>query len=446
MKQLTGLALFFTGFICFNSHAQFDNYKLDQYVNPDYKRQSLDFEFNTVGNFSSEKNEVTDYDTDKYKSSLWSGDLSLMYKKDQNSLSKQSERLLNLSFNGNLSTQKNNDSLLTKDNRLDVLIGYADNSRYYFTNKKFIEFSPAVSGRIRSGKNKTLESKTYDSKSYGMTTSFRLGYGKGRIEHVEDARLAVYLLEDLQSKGVSVKNITPEMIDQLAQCMTAVKYKRHFDSRLQLIDEIATVDSFLLANDIVEKQHSSRYFTTLYDNWQYAGLITRLSGSRFSVGLTPDFYWQKWEDEGSNAYHSFLKGGAYVNYTYEKPVNLYWQHSAFVEAEEAVGRNRGMDENYWSTSLRGSLALGYYPNSRTYMTLTLKENFEFVNDVGADRIYSATNLGFDMYYYLSPQLRLSANAGVNYYYSKYSSDDTDFKTTTNSPKFNFGATLTYSIF
>lgn len=446
MKRLTVLILFFAGLVCFSSYAQFDNYSLDQYVNPDYKRQSLEFMFNTAGNFSSSKQKWDDGVDNKNKSSFWSGDLSLMYKKEQNSLSKQSERFLSLSFDGNLLTDKYDDIILTKNNKLKISISLADNSRYYFTNKNFIEFSPSISGNIDNRREKENGEQEFDNKTYNMITSFRLGYGKGRIEHVEDARLAVYLLEDLASKGVPVNNITHDVIDQLAECMTLVKHKRHFDTRLKLIDEIATVDSFLLANDIIDKQNNSRYFTTLYDNWLYAGLITRLSGSRFSVGLSPAFAWSRWEYKDDKIYNSSLKGGAYVNYTYEKPVNLYWQHSAFVEAEEGVGRNRGIDENFWSTSLRGSLGLGYYPNSRTYMTLTLREDFNFLNDDSYNQTFSNTNLGFSMYYYLSPQLRISANAGINYYYFKFSEDDKSWESTINNPKLNFAASLTYSIF
>lgn len=223
--------------------------------------------------------------------------------------------------------------------------------------------------------------------------------------------------------------------------MTSVKNKRHFDTRLKLIDEITTVDSFLIANNIIDKENNPRYFTTLYDNWQYAGLITRLSGSRFSGGIQPLYIWQKSTPGETSYYTSSLDGAAYVNYTYEKPVNLYWQHSAFVEIKEMVRRYRGGDVD-WETNLDAKFSLGYYPNSRTYMTASASENLVYIDSF--KRIYSLTSLDFNMYYYLSPQLRLGANASISYIYSKQ--DNMSYTSRSNNPRLNFAATLTYSFF
>lgn len=444
MKKTTLLFLF-SGFLTiFCSYAQFDNYRLDKYVNPDYKRQSLDFEVSTTGVFDSYKT-TQGSDETKEKNTSLDGDINVAYSKIQNSLSKQSETSLGLSFDGEYQKQKMDEITRNKNSEMSLMLSFSDESRYYFSNKKFVEFSPQVFGVIRNREEEKVDSDN-DSKWYSINLSFRLGYGIGRIEHVEDARLAVYLLDDLKKNGVLQKDLTHDDIDRLAQCMTKVKFKRQFDSRIKLIDEIATVDSFLVANGIVNEQNTSRYFTALYDNWQYAGLITRLSGSRFSGGIAPGYNWSKNKWNDNKSYSSQVDGTLYVNYTYEKPVNLYWQHSAFIELGEEVGRVRHFEENYWKTYLSGRVSLGYYPNSRTYMTLRLSELFYFEDNEYWDGIYSSTNLAFDMYYYLSPQLRLSANANLNYLYLKEDYDDRDYKYSTNYPRFNFGATLTYSIF
>lgn len=422
--------------ICFFTYAQFENYKLDQYVNPDYKRQSLDFEVSTAGYLDLQKSKMDDISS-KYSSKSFNGDLGVIYDLIQNSESRQSHRNLKFNLDGNYLNYKIEDSTLNKKSDFNMLLEYDDNSLYYLNNKNFIELSPHV---LAVYKTESETSKDNYKVNY-LNLSFRLGYGKGRIEHVEDARLAVYLLEDLIANGVSVKNMTPEIVDKLAQCMTSVKNKRHFDTRLKLIDEITTVDSFLIANNIIDKENNPRYFTTLYDNWQYAGLITRLSGSRFSGGIQPLYIWQKSTPGETSYYTSSLDGAAYVNYTYEKPVNLYWQHSAFVEIKEMVRRYRGGDVD-WETNLDAKFSLGYYPNSRTYMTASASENLVYMDSF--KRIYSLTSLDFNMYYYLSPQLRLGANASISYIYSKQ--DNMSYTSRTNNPRLNFAATLTYSFF
>lgn len=106
-----------------------------------------------------------------------------------------------------------------------------------------------------------------------------------------------------------------------------------------------------------------------------------------------------------------------------------------------VRRYRGGDVD-WETNLDAKFSLGYYPNSRTYMTASASENLVYMDSF--KRIYSLTSLDFNMYYYLSPQLRLGANASISYMYSKQ--DNMSYTSRSNNPRLNFAATLTYSFF
>ncbi len=452
------------------AHSQTNDYRLDSYINPDYKRKELDFNFGSSGAISSDKTKYksdTKYPTKETERQSFGGGIETQYYQIINSLKKQSKTNAMIDLSGSyLNNNYQNDDDDTKNKNFEINLAFDQQGFYYGKNKKFIEFSPNASFAYSSS------SYTYSSSSdnYGdpitsdiertnkntlANLSFRLGIGKGRIEQVGDARLAMYILSDLKQLGHLKKTLNPDEVNRLAQQITSIKNKRQFDSRIKLIEEITTVDSFLVANGYTENEKTASFYTSLYDNWLYAGLFERASGSRFSFGIAPHFSWTHYDTDYTpsrqdlydrNDYYSDINGSIYASYQYEKPANLYLQHSIYTELTGEWGKRRGEDNNYFAPTLSGSYGLGYYPNSRTHIrtsySLLLHSNQQKDWDT-----YSISNqLGADMYYYLSPQLRLSASGGLSYWF--YHSERNDLKSTQHNkyPNLSFNIGLQYSIF
>ena len=455
---MKNLLLLFVFFIPISAFAQYENYKLEDYVNPDYKRQELDFKFNLGGDISSwkQQNRGWDYIWSRNNESI-AGNANIAYHKWKNSLEFQGLTAISSSISGAYDNKEEDNSAI-KSNDIRASIDFSHTGLYYSNDKKFIEFSP-YAGFIYQDMNDKDKNSDYQLKTewdnLNIHVGFRIGIGKGRIEYVEDARQAVYILQDLQEKGLLKKILTDDEVNAFARQMTSVKMKRQFDSRIRLIEEISAVDSFLVANGYIDNTHSAPYFTSLYDNWMYAGLIRRQSGSRFSVGLRPGYYYSQNKHKQNYTplreglanhdyknYNSDIRGALYADYKYEKPENLYWQRSAEISADVNLGKVRNNDSNNLESQLYGAYSIGYYPNSRTSISGGVSE-YLYYNNYN-NFISTVTSLGIDIYYYLSPQLRISGDCGLSYNFSRYVDDN--YNMYNKYPNISFGASLTYSIF
>lgn len=442
--------------------AQTSDYKLDSYINPDYKRKELDFTFDGAANISSDKakfNSGYEYLNYESETQFFSGNLISRFYQVANSVKKQATRNIRLSTSGNYSNKNdidNKDDIKYKNLGLDLSFGqYGD---YFGKDKRFIEFSPNASFGYRYTLDDEYEYGSsiveMTSKSTFINTSFQIGVGKGRIEQVGDARLAMYILSDLSKKALLIKTLSPDEVNKLAQQITSVKNKRQFDSRIRLIEEISTVDSFLIANGYVENNKGASFYTALYDNWLYAGLFERAAGSRFAVGLSPMYYWTRSKTDfelsdyypNSNNYYSNANIGAYVSYRYEKPANLYLQHSVVASIKGNWGKYRNADDNYLSPYINGEYRLGYYPNSRTHLQGSCFFNYESIHEGDWDRYSIYSGLRENIYYYLSPQLRINVSTALTFQYYNDNNDLLDRIHRNKYPNFSFEAGLQYSFF
>ena len=268
-----------------------------------------------------------------------------------------------------------------------------------------------------------------------MTPSLKAGIG--RIEPVQDARHAVYILQELADIArVSTDKSTEEILE-FARLISELKNERFFDARLKRIYELQMVDSFLLAQDYL-LEYDAAYFATLADFWANGGSPQRLSGQRISLAFIPDYLyeWNKDDFIMPNDYEDTYKRntiGIYggVEYVREKPINLTWQNS--IDAALYYGWTQQKDINEYggpspSETLERTIRLpllqagfaqrfGYFPNTRT--SARAGYNLQYVHFFDATdvpnkvqgREGNGLRLGgnFNMNYYFSPQLRFSAN-------------------------------------
>lgn len=454
MKKTNLIALLLTTMVLFyvkTSCAQNTTFKLSDYKNPNYFYQALDLNLGLNSASSANKN---DNSSDFYnlKSYSLGSDAHAYYSIYQNSPKSQSEFYTRLSGSfssgGQLNTYELENSELKKHS--------SSNSEYLvisglkrFYNLKLTYFE--VNGSYNIGNNGSsnnedrFDADTISNSIKGSSKIFQtyshlaLLIGKGRIEQVQDARMALYLIEDMHQLNRDTRPVSGEEVLELAKLITSLKYKRFFDSRLRKIAEISAIDSFMQQKGFVSS-FDATYFTSLNDNWDYANNPERNSGWSIYTGIESDFgyyntknhtdYKVPVQDLAEYTYNQkTLRGFIVAGLNYEKPINLKWQKSAYVKARfgsayqlsSQTNTNQDDINNFQGTTpsfdLSASYGYGYYPNSRTWLTagwnFSSSYGKQFTGTSKEDKensknsFYTYTGPNVKAYYYLSERLRLS---------------------------------------
>lgn len=425
---------------------EYKDYDIGSYRLPDITRNELDFSLNSNGNFK-------DYAKGGDQASV-NGDFKVDFNRYRNARSFRGKQNAAFSLSGDYS--KN--GMGEKNSKYALGLFYSNSSRFYGADPEgwFFEtggnFSFLMAGDKQFGEVETESKNT----SKDVALSIPLRVGKGRVERVEDARQAIYILENLAKRKVLNRRLTDAEIDEFARLISTVKNKRFFDARLRMIDEVTAVDSFLTRSGALASGGAA-YFTTLYDYWMYGDLFERKSGTEISGGIRPGYTFGKYDVPYPSEYESRAKHPsieADVRLDYERPLSLYWQNSAWVSLsggyerwnrEYLVPERPESEEDVYGARLSGRYAFGYYPTSRTNINLGIEERLgwdKHEGGAGEELSYMSTNtsLTLDMYYYFSPQLRLAAEARLGYYHMDEKSMDYA------RWHGNFALTLTYSLF
>ncbi len=452
------------------SAQEYKNFDLSKYITPDIKRSRLDFGFDSYGKFAD------NFDTEK--SSLLFGQLNSSFENIKNTRKKVTSLNLNLNLNGQYTGSKNDVYTNNISNSFNFQDGlnFSYIGKYYNSSNYFISTGTTLrmyNELVNYNKKSDLifKQKSHNTYSdYGLTPS--IGIGLGRIESVEDARQALYLMKELSKNGVLNRELSTDETFQLAQQISRVKNKRFLDSRLRKIDEITSVDSFFVGHNLIQ-QSDARYFTTLYDIWENGALFQRKSGHEFELKIEPGIGFRQskvnnnwfspdstyWSNSTNKIYGANLS----INYNLEKPVNLNWQHSVrssfggssysyLGNSSQSSSQNENLsDYNTSALYLNGSYSIGYYPTTRTNLVLGIDQYFTqrfsktylggSFDSVDWNKNFDSTSrLNFSIYYYLSPQFRISGSTSLNYNYSIYNTN----KNTRLSGAFD--ATISYSLF
>ena len=300
--------------------------------------------------------------------------------------------------------------------------------------------------------------QSYENKSSVRTRSALLipglGIGFGRIERVEDMRQAIYIVDAIQQAGRLNRNLTKDELFRFSQLISGVKNKRFLDSRLHLIDEITTVDGFLKEIGLVDNSDAA-YFTNLYDMWQHGDLFGRKSGSEVRLRMLPRFTFTNTQSrlnsmipdtnhliiDQNNAFY----GQAELQYTYEKPFRLNWQHSVHAGSLASLTKSMMTETTfptYTSAEIYGGYQLGFYPSTRTYLQAGISQSVWGGKDENATNwtLLAQTELQSALYYYVSRQLRVSGSFNVNRLWNQL------LPTTSKQLSLRLNTTLTYYIF
>jgi hypothetical protein len=454
-----------------------EQFRLRDYVNPEYKWQKLDISFGLGGNSQSDKNVFEAYGLDsKTVNSQLGSNFSASYYGTKNSASYQGSRWAGLSSDFSLSNSEL--SLTTFSDTIEkswqggVSVFGKTINRFYDKKKMFLETDLELQYSYNGNKIENSDEHWFNEfiveekgHSNSLYASLPLLVGIGRIEEVQDARLAVYILDDLLASSDLARKATAAETLAFAEFITKAKNQRFFDSRIRKIEEITAIDSFLTVTGLKAESDAS-YYTLINDDWDYANGPVRANGSRFSFGAIPEirvsyqFLGQtreEWEGPSSSGHfatndwldetHEIKPALVFISeYTFEKPSNLYWQHSFSARVIYSLNYGNysfemyknGNSVNYYSLQANtpaldvgASYTLGFYPNSRTNFTLGVgsgytrqwgnktfnERGFDIIPEIDMGNLILENELSLNCYYYISPQLRFSLLIMGNYYYS-----------------------------
>ena len=264
--------------------AQFTDFDLSKYKLPDIRLNRLDATFNFLNDLNTYLYHQP-WDTTKTKSNRLSGSLNLGYYYFRNSEKYQGNLIVNTYLRPEI-YKYGTENTDKKTNNTEGSFIISSTNRFYNQRMFFVEIDPdfffnSEKNRILNENGTTTESINRESYT-GLSVPLSVGYG--RIEPVEDMRLAVYILEELQKAG-RIPVVPPEdVIIKMAREISRIKKKRFFDIRIRKMEELHVIDSFLVANDIISSNDIT-YFTVLNDNWDYASGPARESGFAVNAGI-----------------------------------------------------------------------------------------------------------------------------------------------------------------
>ena len=444
-RFLIALVLFMTTII--SSQAQLNDFNLSDYKLPDLDRKALETRFSLNGSNYYDKSPMYSFPNfNELNQNQYSSSAFINYSHYLNNSKYQRNSNYAFNFNSNYYNRKQDGKLFNKSNQLIPALYIQSENRRYFEGGSFIEADLNISYEYSIGKsyskNDWDSSETNnDRQNHVALVYVPLKIGKGRIEQVQDARQAIYILDELAKVDRMLVDKTDEEVLEFAKHISQLKNKRFFDDRLKRMAEIESLDSFLVSQDYLLKS-DAKYFTTLTDFWDYGNRPTRSSGTRYSATMVPGYYYydynnteSKITNTGTDYYESIYKLNslffdAGFELKHEKPINLLWQNTIDFRAFAGIIEGN-LDDNSDNTfeklripniKLELSQTVGFYLNTRTdirlgyrlqYVQLFDKSDIEEeIIGVEGKGAKAATNLSIN--YYISPKLRLHFNYSIYY--------------------------------
>ena len=325
----------------------------------------------------------------------------------------------------------------TKQKHGTAYFDWSTNTQYFRKNNWFWELGNRLKILGDFGKNFT-EPVTYRQSDIYINDNPVIGLGKGRLEMVNDAQMALFILNDLEAQGLIINKGSREQQNAFAQVITDINNQRVFDDRKKRIYELRRIDSFI-KNSGLSISTDIRHFTTINDNWIYAFNPLRQHGNQWYVRIRPGIELSRDNSNSDNDtilyernfLYKTLSIGPEIGYESKKAISLQWQRNfSFSFAYRYTHSDHSFREKRNDTLLnsendlyddrlaefRGSYSLGYFPNTRTYIAAELAGNVRHGNFLynNADGIIYGAGLNIQTSYFLGYRTRLMAGIGINY--------------------------------
>jgi hypothetical protein len=454
MKQLFLLVMFVV--VAFQiSVAQHEEFDLSKYRLPEMKRHQMDFFFNSWGNTSNEKRVlpgmIENVDTLKAIRKEFDGRSNVDYQFYRNS--EKMQALLEVRLNGSFlydKEERNFYAFKNSEGNLSGNLSFNYNLKYFIRNKWFLTSVPEIAVGYQKYRSKQNNNQEEKYNSYYTDNSVSLGFGKGRIEQVQDFRQAILLLNELAERGVLTRNAGETEIYELALLMSQLKNQRFFDYRKRKEHELASIDSFLTARGFLKDKDVS-YFFGMEDMWSYGARQVRESGNQVQLTVKPGYYFREGSTSIDFSKREFFDLNYNLQFESKKPLSLEWQRDFY------AGINHNFHKQFrnwadttivktYNSKIYARNTWGYYPNTRTHFSFYTGISFQSNGyDIFLqDETYSfSANISAAGYYYVNERLRLNINIwATQSYYDIFDKQDKPGKLTT----LNYAIAFNYALF
>ncbi|MBD3240299.1 MAG: hypothetical protein GF331_06905 [Chitinivibrionales bacterium] len=340
-----------------------------------------------------------------------------------------------------------------------------------------------------------------------------VGAGWGRLHDISNADVALHMLDRARATGHMSGAPSAARIRDLADKVHSQRHRRKLDARIGRIEDIDAICAHMLKTGIVDSL-SPRLAMEMLDMWQYAGYPRRYSG--LNAGLSPfatlRYESRKGQREEYRAvesvpYHdgmtledfgelpdadsladeskvddgeSELDYGLTLQARYERPWRRFFQLSAQGEVTGAYRREErsfagtappehddaGLRLEQTWVSARGTVDLGWYPDTRTEVRVGLRLDYHREYDYHeVTCVYGyclnhkrphidvrelTGSLHASLEYYLSPRFRyrLWGSVSLSDLYDSYESPAPSLEAQTTARTsfgYGLGGSLTYHI-
>ncbi|MBI9068339.1 MAG: hypothetical protein JEZ09_13680 [Salinivirgaceae bacterium] len=450
MKKLTIVLMVLLCLFANSIFSQISNYNLSDYKVPNLKRHALstNFSINSTKNATKEEYKDTITSTNNEHSSLdINSNISLGYYGYFNLDKYQGNQSFKTRTSPSYSVNKDSIGTTNESFSKNIYLNITSTNRYYLHKKYFLGFHPTLiitNNNTNTPINENFSDKKHKNKNVFTSIPIEIGYG--RIEQVQNARLAIYIFNDLLEKNILSRTPSNDEIQEFADLISTVLNERILDYRKKKMYEISMIDKFLQEKKLISETNEA-YLTIVYDNWENANQPVRESGYRFSLGFSNDFSKNIYENEttlkqstNANEYNneSVRKtNGFNATFYFQKPINLKWQSGTYIYGSIKKGNTEysnkylntyedtTIKESYTNTysSLSITEELGYYPNSRT--SINFLTSFRYSTQIDEkddyDSKYGDLNIyfGLNAYYYISDHLQLQGR----FTYSLFNNQD-----------------------
>jgi hypothetical protein len=316
--------------------------------------------------------------------------------------------------------------------------------RFYRRNNWFLHLKNNLFAKGDFTKQKSSQ-YTIKTNIKGFDDDLSVGFGKGRIEIVQDAQMALYILNDLSLQGLIDKTPDVETINQFAQLITELNNKRVFDSRRRRIYQLTQIDKFLREKEITQVP-DIRHFTTINDNWFFAFNPERYSGSDWYFDIRSSVELGDANQTNKNANYSLNTEnesdyknwgiGPKAGYENYKPINLKWQRNLGAHASWQTRREETKNKNTMNGTTTGNkvelkqqetelsmfYGIGFYPNNRTRLNATIDLDLiqtKFLDNPLDKKTSILPSLLLSTDYFLGYRTRLIASLSMDYRYYRW---------------------------
>ncbi len=434
-RSLRALLMIFLSATFSATYSQTDTtYRYAAFRLPDIDRKALEAQFSLGGNAANIQRQTL-FGTQSFSNGLFSNDIDVYYSRFRNNERIQGQR--NIGFTHDLLWSNENESgTTTRFTRYGASLQLNEMTRIYHRPGRFFEYG--LNGGIQfTTENGRVSSSPQEVKAnrFSLDATIPLKIGRGRIEPIDEVFIAKFMMDDLVANGVLGEDLSEEDLFDLARLMAEVRNQRIFDFRRQIISQLTRLDAWFKekkltgGNDIL-------YFTTMNDNWIYAFKNVRGAGYRLSLGVAPQvryFYQNSGNQLSGNA--NILTGTSLsVEFERQYPINQYWQSGGTfsVGAQYVIDPNIIEDDfpnQILSPFVSASLSYGYYPNSRTIVSMDGAVMYQHHQGFPVKELsyhLFQPSIGTNLTYFLSYHMQLSGVLRMNYYLASDSEWEVSF--------------------